>query len=124
SVTTIPQDLKLRGLTPKHIFRKAMRGILPEPIVKRPKKGFNIPVATWLHGPLRGLVEDVFSERSLRDEGIFNPAYVRGLLDEHQARRRDHRKLLWTLLVFELWHARLRQRPTLDLAPTRSVTRQ
>ncbi|MCC7104866.1 MAG: asparagine synthase (glutamine-hydrolyzing), partial [Chloroflexi bacterium] len=39
SVTTIPQDLKLRGLTPKHIFRKAMRGILPEPIVKRPKKG-------------------------------------------------------------------------------------
>ena len=50
------------------------------------------------------LVEDMLSESRLKREGFFEPTYVKQLLDEHMAGYRDHRKLLWTLLVFELWH--------------------
>lgn len=63
-----------------------------------------MPVAKWLAGPLRELVEDTLAEERLRSDGFFEPRAVRRLLEEHHARRADHRKLLWTLLVFQLWH--------------------
>jgi asparagine synthase (glutamine-hydrolysing) len=105
-VAAIPHELKLHRLTRKYIMRKALRGLVPDNILRRGKKGFNIPVAKWLLGPLRPLAEEMFSEERLKREGFFQPAYVRGLLEEHLAGRQDNRKLLWTLLVFQLWHER------------------
>lgn len=120
--TTVPHDLKLHGLTTKHIFRRSMRGILPREILARPKKGFNIPVAKWLAGPLRDLAHDVLSEQRIREEGLFRPEYVNSLLREHEERRADRRKELWTLLTFELWHQRLRERrPTAIERPALSA---
>jgi asparagine synthase (glutamine-hydrolysing) len=95
--------LKLHGLTTKYIFKRAMQGKLPDVIWRRPKKGFGIPVARWLKGELRALGEELLDERRLRQAGLFDPAGVRRLWDEHQAGRADHRKPLWTLLAFELW---------------------
>jgi asparagine synthase (glutamine-hydrolysing) len=105
-VAAIPHVLKLHRMTRKYIMRKALRGLVPDNILRRGKKGFNIPVAKWLLGPLRPLAEEMFSEERLKREGFFQPAYVRGLLEEHLAGRQDNRKLLWTLLVFQLWHER------------------
>ncbi len=101
--TRVPMQYKLKGLTTKYIFRKAMQPYLPANILKRKKKGFNMPVAKWLNKELRPLATDVFSESRLRQRGIFNPEYVGQLLREHQAGIKDNRKLLWTLLAFELW---------------------
>jgi asparagine synthase (glutamine-hydrolysing) len=81
-----------------------VEGKLPREIIKRPKKGFNMPVAHWLTNELRGLVLDMLSEERITRQGFFNYPYVKCLLDDHFARRRDNRKLLWTLLVFQLWH--------------------
>jgi len=64
-----------------------------------------IPVAKWLVGDLRELVGDLLSPAVLRRQGYFQPEYVQRLWQEHQTQRRDHRKLLWTLLAFELWHS-------------------
>ena len=105
----LPHDLKLRGFTTKYLFRKALRRVLPPEITDRKKKGFNMPVAKWLAGPLRDLVEDTLSERRLREDGFFRPQAVRRLLDEHYARQRDNRKLIWTLLIFQLWHDALKR---------------
>jgi asparagine synthase (glutamine-hydrolysing) len=109
--TTVPHDLKLRGLTTKYIFRQALRGVLPTNILTRPKKGFNMPVAHWLAGPLRGLLHDTLDARRIRDEGIFNSSAVTQLLADHDTRRADRRKELWTLLMFELWHQNLQRTP-------------
>ena len=99
----LPLQFKLHGLTRKYLLRLAFKDILPPAIVHRSKKGFNMPVAKWLTGPLRPLAEDLFSETRLKRGGLFNAKYVHSLLAEHLSRRQDHRKLLWTLLVFELW---------------------
>lgn len=102
-VDRIPHGLKLHGLTTKYILRRAAHHMLPASILKRGKKGFNMPVAKWLTGPLQPLAEDMLSEEKVRREGLFDPGYVRALLDNHFAGRCDNRKVIWTLLVFELW---------------------
>jgi asparagine synthase (glutamine-hydrolysing) len=109
-VAEIPHELKLRGLKTKFVLKKAMAGLLPSEIVNRPKKGFNVPVGYWIEGSLRELVRDQLAPDKLRREGFFEPAYVEKLLREHADGVRDHRKLLWTLLVFELWQEKYLRR--------------
>ncbi len=99
----LPIDLKLRGFTGKYVLKRAMRGRLPQPVINRPKKGFGMPVAKWVKSELRGLVRDTFSPERLRRRGLFNGGYVERLLDEHERGVADHRKLIWTLLMFEMW---------------------
>ncbi|HEY8458924.1 MAG TPA: asparagine synthase (glutamine-hydrolyzing), partial [Blastocatellia bacterium] len=103
----LPIDLKLRGQfgkwTGKYILKRAMRGRLPHQVIHRPKKGFGMPVAKWVKGELRSFVRDVFAPARLKNRGLFNADYVGRLLDEHERGVADHRKLIWTLLVFEMW---------------------
>jgi asparagine synthase (glutamine-hydrolysing) len=102
--TRLPLDLKLRGLRSKFLFKRALRGILPDSILKRPKKGFGIPVAHWFRGPLKEQMLSVLSPERIARKGFFEPASVARLIDDHLAGRVDNRKQLWTLFVFDLWH--------------------
>jgi asparagine synthase (glutamine-hydrolysing) len=100
---SLPDAFRMRGFTGKRVLRAAVADLLPAEILARPKKGFGVPIAAWLAGPLRDLAHDTLSERALADGGLFRPAAVARLLAEHERGRADHRKPLWTLLVFELW---------------------
>lgn len=99
----LPVNFKLHGFKRKYLLKKAFAGLLPPQILHRNKRGFQIPVAGWLRGRLKPLMEDMLSEGKLKMQGIFNPAFVRNLMDEHISGEADHRKQLWTLLVLELW---------------------
>jgi asparagine synthase (glutamine-hydrolysing) len=99
----MPDTWRMRGLRGKRILRDAVADLLPRDILQRPKKGFGMPVAAWIDGSLRDLVGDVLSADSIRSGGLFQPEAVARLIDEHRRRVADHRKPLWTLLVFELW---------------------
>jgi asparagine synthase (glutamine-hydrolysing) len=80
-----------------------MRDRIPLEVIQRAKKGFGIPVAAWLKGPLDSMVDDLLGESRLREAGYLDAKSVRRLIDEHRHNRRNHRKVLWTLLSFELW---------------------
>ena len=101
---SLPIAYKLRGATTKHILKQAAAPMLPPFVVKRPKKGFGVPVADWLKGKLRPLTRDLLAPARLQRHGLFNAPQVQRLLDEHQRGQANHRKQLWTLLMFELWH--------------------
>jgi asparagine synthase (glutamine-hydrolysing) len=103
-IVRLPARLKLgpRGRS-KAILKDAMRSRVPVPVIERAKKGFGIPVAEWLRGPLSPLVDELLSEKRLSEAGYLDPATVRRLIDEHRRNERNHRKVLWTLLSFELW---------------------
>ncbi len=100
---SLPSRLKLRRLTSKYILKKAMKNWLPDEVINRPKKGFGVPVAKWVKGPLKELFEDLLSPDRIKREGFLNPEYVTTLLQDHLANKKDNRKQLWTLLVLELW---------------------
>jgi asparagine synthase (glutamine-hydrolysing) len=102
--TQLPLQMKLRGLRSKFLFKRALRGILPDRILDRPKKGFGIPVANWFRGPLKEQMLSVLSPERISREGFFDPPVVGRLIDDHLDGRRDNRKQLWTLFAFELWH--------------------
>ena len=101
---SLPCSYKLRGVKTKYILKKAVRGMLPPFVTRRGKKGFGVPVAEWLKVKLRPLARDLLSPERVRRAGVFNPEYVARLQDEHERGVANHRKLLWTLLMFELWH--------------------
>ena len=99
----LPERLKLHGWTTKYILRRAMHGLLPEAILKRPKMGFPVPVGRWFRGEFRPLVEDcLLSERAL-ERGLFRRGFLEHLLAEHTSGRRDHAQRLWALVNLELW---------------------
>jgi asparagine synthase (glutamine-hydrolysing) len=101
---SLPTSFKLRGRTTKYILKRAIKDSLPPFVIRRGKKGFGVPVAEWLKGKLRPLARDLLSPERVRKAGVFNPEYVTKLQDEHERGTANHRKLLWTLLMFELWH--------------------
>ncbi len=116
-VHQLPLQMKLRGITRKWILRQALRGALPEAILNRPKKGFNIPVAHWLKNELMELTLDTLSPQRLERDGWFRAASVGKLITDHLLGRRDNRKQIWTLLVLVLWADRYLKHPpasTLD----------
>lgn len=103
-IASLPPELKLEPpKNGKAILKQAMRDRLPSAVIDRPKKGFGIPVAAWLKGPLDPLVDELLSEKRLADGGYLDAVRVRRLVDEHRRNERNHRKVLWTLLSFELW---------------------
>ncbi|MCP5487976.1 MAG: asparagine synthase (glutamine-hydrolyzing) [Verrucomicrobia bacterium] len=94
---------KLNGFQAKFLLKKAAANLLPREILKRRKAGFMIPLAQWISSDLRDMIEDLCSEQRLRADGFFDPVFVRTMLDDHYANRRDYRKMIWTLLAFQLW---------------------
>ncbi len=102
----LPASYKLRAGRTKVILKSALRGLVPDEILHRPKKGFGIPVAAWIRGPLRPMFEDLFSAASLQRSGVLEPAASRALLDRHLSGAADLRKPLWTIASFLLWQRR------------------
>jgi asparagine synthase (glutamine-hydrolysing) len=102
----VPPRLKLRRFATKHLLKRAMHNVLPAGIATRPKKGFGAPVAAWFKGELREHLQEELAAERLRRQGLFDPIRVERLVSEHLSGRRDNRKQLWTLFVFQLWHRR------------------
>jgi len=99
----IPAHLKLSGWKTKHILKRALQGALPARIIHRRKQGFGVPIAAWLRGPLRHALEERLAPERVAHRGLFEPATTRRLVEEHVAGHRDHRKILWGLLMFDAW---------------------
>jgi asparagine synthase (glutamine-hydrolysing) len=99
----LPASLRMRGLDGKYLLKRAMRDVLPVEILHRPKLGFNMPYKNWLRSELRDLLLDALAPARLRQQGIFHPQYVQGLISEHLDGTRDHAHKLWQLLMFQLW---------------------
>ncbi len=101
---SLPSEYKLKGSVSKYILKKAVNGLLPKSITKRPKKGFGIPIGKWLKGTLNPLMHDLLSPDRLIIQDFFDYEYVQKLMREHEQGVANHYKQLWTLLVFQLWY--------------------
>jgi len=99
---SLPVDLKMKAFRTKYLFKRSQRPRLPKFVLRRPKRGFNAPVAHWMKDELRRKFYDL----TLGGPGVgsaFNPAFVAELWDEHGRRVKDNSLKLLALINFRLW---------------------
>jgi asparagine synthase (glutamine-hydrolysing) len=103
-VERIPAKLRVRGLTRKWLYRKAMQGLVPADALARRKHPFATPYDDWLRTSLGDEVERLYRRNGAMAETV-NPTVVARLVDEHRRGRSDHKRLLYCLLEFGYWHS-------------------
>lgn len=100
----LPKEYKIVGNNGKKLLKDLMKNKIPNEIIDRPKKGFGIPVSLWLKNELKTLCEDLLSETKIKEEGLFDYSYIEELKKDHFSGKQNNRKLLWNLMIFELWY--------------------
>ena len=99
----LPLVMLIKGETGKHILRRVLCRYIPTNLIERPKKGFSLPIGSWLRGPLRDWAESLLDESRLRRELFLNPAPIRKKWEEHLSGKRDWKSDLWSVLMFQSW---------------------
>jgi asparagine synthase (glutamine-hydrolysing) len=99
---SLPDGFKRRGAAGKIVLKEALRGLVPDDLLRRPKQGFGLPLGEWFRGDLREMVSDTLMDRP-RLAAHLRLETVRSLWSEHLSGRADRGHALWTLLVLELW---------------------
>ena len=108
---TVPARYRLHNGRTKHLFKQAMRGVLPDHIIDRPKQGFAVPLAQWLRKDLATFARDILLSPTARERGLFDLRHVERLLQLND-RGRNLDLQLWTILSLELWCRRFLDRPS------------
>jgi asparagine synthase (glutamine-hydrolysing) len=100
----IPPGFKYNRGEKKYILKQALRGILPEEILYRKKQGFSVPLARWMRGELKGLIQQRLFTPDSGLKHFFKPALLQDVWNCHQAGKRNYATILWSLLMFEFWY--------------------
>ena len=103
-------SLRVRGRQTKRVLRAAARGLVPDAVIDRAKHGFAMPIAGWLRGPLADFARDTLAPARLDADGLLDGRAAARAVDDHVSGRRDHRKLIWSLLAFQCWLDALRSK--------------
>jgi len=102
-VWKIPHSLKYQNGVGKWILKEILNKYIPKNLTKRPKMGFEIPLDSWLRGPLKEWAENLINEKRLLQEGYFNPKLIRDKWTEHLSGKKNWQHDLWSILMFQAW---------------------
>ncbi len=101
-------EAKIKDGVRKRILQDTFREILPESLYNRPKKGFEVPLLSWLRKDLKGLIhDDLLSDSFISEQGIFDPKVMRNLRKKlNSSNPGDIHARIWALVVFQWWYRR------------------
>ncbi len=106
---TLPARYKVRGLEKRYLFKHALRTLLPPEILRKPKHGFGLPVSDWLrsHRGFRDLARETLLSPRFVDLGYVRRDALERVFALHESDTTTYYgTILWTLLMFALWHRR------------------
>jgi asparagine synthase (glutamine-hydrolysing) len=108
---TLPARDKVHTASGKVLLKSALRGVIPDEVLDRPKMGFGVPLPRWFRGELRELPGELLLGADARVHAYVRPDAIARLISEHQNESADHSIRLWTLLQLELWHREVVESP-------------
>lgn len=88
----------------KILLRDIARSYLPEALFSAKKQGFESPMAEWINNDLRDFVDQKLSPKELDKHNLFNKDFIENLLHEHRQKLKDNTKLIFSLLMFQIWY--------------------
>jgi len=100
---SLPLEQRIGPGGGKYVLRRLLDRYVPRTLTERPKRGFNVPIAEWLRGPLRPWAEELLDPARLREQGLLNPGEVRRLWHQHLAGWGNRKNIVWSLLMFQAW---------------------
>jgi asparagine synthase (glutamine-hydrolysing) len=103
---SLPARVKIRRGRRKWVLKQALEPWLAPSTRRRRKIGFDVPVDEWFRAELRGPVEERILDPSSACSAFLEPQTLRRMIAEHASGRHDHKRALFALLSFELWHER------------------
>ncbi len=103
---SLPEKMKLRGLTTKYLLKRVLARLLPAENINRRKMGFGVPIGHWFRGTLQPFLRDTLVSEKALSRGLFKPQAIKQLIELHTRSERDYSHQLWTLLMLELWFQR------------------
>ncbi len=98
----LPPAQRVSGLKTKTFLKRFARRYLPDSLVDNRKRGLSVPLASWLRGPLHDWTRAQLGSPRMAGVGI-DPKAAVAILDEHQARRADRARAVWTVVVLSVW---------------------
>lgn len=107
---SLPAFYKINENGGKRILKDAFKEMLPESVINRPKKGFEIPIKEWLNDELDAILDGpLFKAEYLENQGLFEPGYIKKIRSEwSQPNFGDKIYMVWALIVFQHWWSRNR----------------
>ncbi|MDN5205660.1 asparagine synthase (glutamine-hydrolyzing) [Fulvivirgaceae bacterium BMA10] len=100
---SLPHQMKFQHGTNKYILKHLATKHVDENILKRPKRGFGIPIHQWFKGDRLSLVSDMIFSSPLKNQDILNFSYIENILKEHRESKWDHSSRIWSVLCLALW---------------------
>ena len=87
----------------KWILKKSMEKYLPKEIIYRSKSGFGAPFRRWIKNELKEMVEDLLSQKNIKNRGIFNAEKVQQLIKNNHEGKIDASYTILNLMCIEIW---------------------
>lgn len=102
---SLPAEYKIDNKNRKKILKDAFKKDLPDELLKREKKGFEVPLLKWFRTDLKTLItEDLLSDKFIAEQNIFNPVTIRQLKTQLFSKSpNDAVEKIWALIVFQYW---------------------
>jgi asparagine synthase (glutamine-hydrolysing) len=100
---TLPDSMKIKSGRSKHILKEAVRGLIPDAVIDRPKEGFVLPIDNWLLNGMRPFVDELLAPDRLVLHGLVRFEAIGQLLKEHYAKSANHGPRIWNLMMFQKW---------------------
>jgi len=103
---SLPGSFKMKRGYGKRILIETFRNLLPTSLLRRPKRGFEVPISKWMKMELKYLLDEYLSRERIRRQGIFNYEIIHDMIQKLMNRRSDTSWQLWNLIVFQNWYDR------------------
>ena len=100
---SIPLEYKISKNKGKVLLKDILKKYLPDQYLKQTKKGFAVPISSWLRGPLKEWADSLLNKSDIINQNYFDYNIIKKKWDEHQSSNYKNQYELWSILMFQSW---------------------
>jgi asparagine synthase (glutamine-hydrolysing) len=100
----LPVEYKIYKGQRKYLLRSIVHKYVPSNLMDRPKKGFSVPVRSWLKGGLKPLVDVYLDSSFIKKQNIFDMEYIIQIKRSFYEANKENDYKIWYLLMFQMWY--------------------